>query len=168
MTRDGRDAQGSWISIPSHHRQGDQPPHLVLDQAAQGPIQPGLETSRDEVHCVHPQPLWAILDVNRYYISRCVNWLPHFCRGRMLSEKQWLSLGKDAKFKLFLFSILQWKNPPPPPKNSSSKKQRRATSLPPFLPLLNFPQGKYETDWKQGCQDLSRGIWLCCTPGVGR
>ena len=28
---------------PLHHRQGHQPPHLILDQAAQGPIQPGLE-----------------------------------------------------------------------------------------------------------------------------
>jgi len=26
-----------------HHRQGHQPPYLVPDQAAQGPIQPGLE-----------------------------------------------------------------------------------------------------------------------------
>ena len=25
------------------HRQGHQPPHLILGQAAQGPIQPGLE-----------------------------------------------------------------------------------------------------------------------------
>jgi len=28
---------------PPHHRQGHQPPHLKLDQAAQGPIQPRLE-----------------------------------------------------------------------------------------------------------------------------
>jgi len=28
---------------PPHRRQGHQPPHLILDQAAQGPIQPGLE-----------------------------------------------------------------------------------------------------------------------------
>jgi len=28
---------------PPHHRQGCQPPHLILDQAAQGPVQPGLE-----------------------------------------------------------------------------------------------------------------------------
>jgi len=28
---------------PPCHRQGHQPPHLTLDQAAQGPIQPGLE-----------------------------------------------------------------------------------------------------------------------------
>jgi len=33
--------QGSWISNPPA-RQGHQPPHL-LDQVAQGPIQPGLE-----------------------------------------------------------------------------------------------------------------------------
>ena len=26
-----------------HYRQGHQPSHLILDQAAQGPIQPGLE-----------------------------------------------------------------------------------------------------------------------------
>ena len=28
---------------PPCHRQGHQPPHLILNQAAQGPIQPGLE-----------------------------------------------------------------------------------------------------------------------------
>ena len=28
---------------PPRHRQGHQPPHFILDQAAQGPIQPGLE-----------------------------------------------------------------------------------------------------------------------------
>ena len=28
---------------PPHNRQGHQPPLLILDQAAQGPIQPGLE-----------------------------------------------------------------------------------------------------------------------------
>jgi len=28
---------------PPRHRQGHQPPYLILDQAAQGPIQPGLE-----------------------------------------------------------------------------------------------------------------------------
>ena len=28
---------------PPRHRQGHQPPHLILEQTAQGPIQPGLE-----------------------------------------------------------------------------------------------------------------------------
>jgi len=28
---------------PPCHRQGRQPPYLIVDQAAQGPIQPGLE-----------------------------------------------------------------------------------------------------------------------------
>ena len=28
---------------PPCHKQGHQSPHLILDQAAQGPIQPGLE-----------------------------------------------------------------------------------------------------------------------------
>ena len=31
------------LQPPPQHRQGHQPPHLILDQAAQGPIQPGLE-----------------------------------------------------------------------------------------------------------------------------
>ena len=37
-------------------RQGHQPPHL-LDQAAQGPVQPGLEHLQGWTG--HPQPLWA-------------------------------------------------------------------------------------------------------------
>ena len=31
------------ILHPPCHRQGHQPPHLILDRAAQSPIQPGLE-----------------------------------------------------------------------------------------------------------------------------
>ena len=42
---------------PPHHRQGHQPPHLIPDQAAQGPIQPGLEHLQGWTG--HPQPLWA-------------------------------------------------------------------------------------------------------------
>ena len=40
---------------PLCHRQGHQPPYLILDQAAQGPIQPGPERPGSG----HPQPLWA-------------------------------------------------------------------------------------------------------------
>jgi len=42
---------------PSHHRQGNQLPHLMLDQAAQGPIQPGLELLTGWTG--HPEPLRA-------------------------------------------------------------------------------------------------------------
>ena len=38
----GRDLKDYESPTPCH-RQGHQPPHLILDQAAQGPIQPGLE-----------------------------------------------------------------------------------------------------------------------------
>ena len=38
----GRDLKDHETSNP-HHRQGHQPLHLILDQAAQGSIQPGLE-----------------------------------------------------------------------------------------------------------------------------
>ena len=42
---------------PPHHTQGHQPPHFRQAQAAQGPIQPGLQ----HLHrwTGHPQPLWA-------------------------------------------------------------------------------------------------------------
>ena len=42
---------------PPHHRQGHQPPHFIPAQAAQGPIQPGLEHLQGWTG--HPQPLWA-------------------------------------------------------------------------------------------------------------
>jgi len=42
MAWDGRDPKDDEAPTPSH-RQGHQPPHSILDQAAQGPIQPGLE-----------------------------------------------------------------------------------------------------------------------------
>jgi len=38
----GSDLKDHQAPIPCH-RQGHQPPHIILDQAAQGPIQPGLE-----------------------------------------------------------------------------------------------------------------------------
>jgi len=37
-----KEPQASWISNPLP-QQVHQPPHLTLDQAAQGPIQPGTE-----------------------------------------------------------------------------------------------------------------------------
>jgi len=38
----GRDLKDDQAPTPCH-RQGCQPPYLMLDQAAQGPIQPGIE-----------------------------------------------------------------------------------------------------------------------------
>jgi len=50
---------------PLHHRQGHQPPHLTPDQAAQGPIQPGLEHLHGWASRGSPEPpghlqLWAV------------------------------------------------------------------------------------------------------------
>ena len=43
---------------PPHHRYGNQPPHLILDQAAQGPIQPGLEHLQGRgIHNLLGQPV---------------------------------------------------------------------------------------------------------------
>jgi len=45
---------------PRHHRQGFQPPHFILDQAAQGPIQPGLEHLQGRgIHNLSGQPVSA-------------------------------------------------------------------------------------------------------------
>ena len=44
------------VSTP-RHTQGHQPPHLIPAQAAQSPIQPGLEHLQGWTG--HPQPLWA-------------------------------------------------------------------------------------------------------------
>jgi len=52
----GRDLKDHEAPTP-HHRQGPQPPHFIPDQAAQGPIQPGLENLQGWTG--HPQPLWA-------------------------------------------------------------------------------------------------------------
>jgi len=44
-----------------YHRQSHQPPHLILDQAAQGPIQPGLEHLQGQgIHDLTGQPLPAL------------------------------------------------------------------------------------------------------------
>ena len=50
-----------------HCDQGHQPPHLILEQAAQGPIQPGLE--RFQGWMGHPQPLWAALDQTKHWLG---------------------------------------------------------------------------------------------------
>jgi len=52
----GRDLKDHEAPTP-HHRQGHQPPHLIPAQAAQGPIQPGLEHLQGWTG--HPQPLSA-------------------------------------------------------------------------------------------------------------
>ena len=45
---------------PPHHRQGHQPPYLILAQAAQGPIQPGLEHLQGwGIHNLSGQPVPA-------------------------------------------------------------------------------------------------------------
>ena len=53
----GRDLKDHEAPTSPRHRQGHQPPHLTLDEAAQGPIQPGLEHLQGWMG--HPQPLWA-------------------------------------------------------------------------------------------------------------
>ena len=46
---------------PPHHRQGHQPPHLIPDQAAQGPIQPNLEHLQGQgIHTLSEQPVPAL------------------------------------------------------------------------------------------------------------
>ena len=52
----GRDLKDHEAPTPPH-RQGHQPPHFIPAQAAQGPIQPGLEHLQGWTG--HPQPLWA-------------------------------------------------------------------------------------------------------------
>jgi len=52
----GRDLKDPEAQTP-HHRQGHQPPHFIAAQAAQGPIQPGLEHLQGWTG--HPQPLWV-------------------------------------------------------------------------------------------------------------
>ena len=53
----GKGPQGSRSSNPPH-RQGHQPPHVIPAQAAQGPIQPGLEHLQGWMG--HPKSLWAV------------------------------------------------------------------------------------------------------------
>ena len=64
---------------PTPFRQGHQPPDLILVQAAQGPIQPGLEHLQGWMG--HPQPLWAAcfstLTVKNFPLTPNLN-LPSF------------------------------------------------------------------------------------------
>ena len=63
----GRDLKGHQFPTLLH-MQGHQPPDLILDQAAQGPIQPGLKHLQGwGIHNLsgHPVPahaLWEVLD----------------------------------------------------------------------------------------------------------
>jgi len=56
MARVGRDLKDHEAPTP-RHTQGHRPPHFIPAQAAQGPIQPGLEHLQGWMG--HPQPLWA-------------------------------------------------------------------------------------------------------------
>jgi len=50
------------------HRQGHQPPCLIPAQAAQGPIQPGLQHLQGWMG--HPQPLWAAVPAPHHSHSK--------------------------------------------------------------------------------------------------
>ena len=57
----GLEGTSSIIKLqPPHHRQSCQTPHLILDQAAQGPLQPGLERLQGwGIHSLSGQPVPA-------------------------------------------------------------------------------------------------------------
>ena len=56
----GRDLKDHESPTPPCHRQGHQPPHLILDQTVQGPIQPGLEHLQGQgIHNLSEQPVPA-------------------------------------------------------------------------------------------------------------
>ena len=63
----GRDLKDHQLQPPCH-MQDHQPPHLILDQAAQGPIQPGLEHLQGWMG--HPQPLWATVPAPHHSLSK--------------------------------------------------------------------------------------------------
>ena len=61
---------------PSRHTQGHQPPHLILDQAAQGPIQPILEHLQGQgIHNLSGQLFQhlATLIVNNFPLTSNLN-----------------------------------------------------------------------------------------------
>ena len=53
---------------PPHHTQAHQPPHFRPAQAAQGPIQPGLQHLHGWTG--HPQPLWAAVPAPPHSLSK--------------------------------------------------------------------------------------------------
>ena len=56
----GRDIKDHEAPTPPRHRQGHQPSHVMLGQAAQGPIQPGLEHLQGwGIHNLSEQPIPA-------------------------------------------------------------------------------------------------------------
>jgi len=65
--------QGSSSSNRPCHRQGCQTPHLILDQAAQGPIQPGLEYLRGQgIHNLSGQNFmtsYHLLSLGNIYLT---------------------------------------------------------------------------------------------------
>ena len=63
----GRDLKDHEAPTP-RCRQGHQPPHLIPAQAAQGPIQPGLEHLQGWTG--HQQPLWAAVPAPHHSQSK--------------------------------------------------------------------------------------------------
>ena len=56
----GRDLKDHQVPTPHYRRQGCQSPHFILDQAAQGPIQPGFEHLQGQsIHSLSGQPVPA-------------------------------------------------------------------------------------------------------------
>jgi len=66
------------------HRQGHQPPHLIPDQAAQGPIQPGLECLQGwGIHNLLGQPVSLLLLISLNCLTKI--WSECFLQGRTCS-----------------------------------------------------------------------------------
>lgn len=112
--------------------------------------------------------LWlSKLNIYRCCRAEYVKWLLCFYGGRHqclpLSESdsnEWLEF-RGRMLNLNSLGLF-------PSYSAENTIMEQLPSLFPSLPLLNLSQGKCETDWAQDCQDLSRGILLFCTPGVGR
>ena len=65
---------------PPHHRQGHQLPHLIPDQAAQGPIQPGLEQLQGwGIHSLSGQLFQHLTKLVVKNLNRCKSYLFSQC-----------------------------------------------------------------------------------------
>ena len=77
-------------------RQGLQPPYLILDQAAQGPIQPGLEHLQGRsIHSLSGQPVPAphhSLGKELVKTCACIHYVLYFCTTYSLQHYIMLDL----------------------------------------------------------------------------
>ena len=111
--KDLKDHESPTLLNP-RHRQGYQPPHLILDQSAQGPIQPGFEHLQEwGIHNLSGQPVSAPYHSHSKELFPDIQLKPSLLQFQIISPCPVVmySFNKDVSTRLSLLKAEQTQPP---------------------------------------------------------